>query len=59
MIGQEALQNITIVISNARMTSSEHDALKQNIAFVAQRCKRADELEKQIKEREDAAEETE
>lgn len=47
---QEAIQNIAIVISNARMTGPEHDALRQSITFVVQRCKVADELEKQIAE---------
>lgn len=49
MIVQEALTNIGVVVSNARMTGPEHDALKQSIALVAQRCKRADELEEEIK----------
>lgn len=43
---QEALQNIDIVVSNARMTGPKHDALKQSIELVTQRCKLADELEK-------------
>lgn len=50
MTAQEAINNIAIVISNARMTGPEHDALRQSIAFVVQRCKLADELEKQIAE---------
>ncbi len=50
MIVQEALNNITIVVSNTRMTGPEHDALKQNIVFITQRCKLADELEKKIAE---------
>ena len=51
MTPQEAIDNITIVISNARMTGPEHDALKQSIILVAQRCKLADEL---AREKEDA-----
>lgn len=47
---QEALQNIDIVVSNTKMTSPEHDALKESILLVAQRCKQADELEKIISE---------
>lgn len=58
MTAQEAVQNISIVVSNARMTGPEHDALRQSIAFVVQRCKLADELEKEKKEK-DAAEKKE
>ncbi len=47
MTPQEAINNIAIVVSNARMTEPEHDALKQSIALVAQRCKLADELAKE------------
>ena len=47
---QEALKNIDIVVSNVRMNRQEHQALQESITVVAQRCQRADELEKQIKE---------
>lgn len=47
---QEALQNIDIVVSNARMNRQEHAALQESIAIVAQRCQLVDELEKNIKE---------
>ena len=45
---QEAIQNICVVVSNARMTQQEHDTLKQSITLIAQRCQRADELEREI-----------
>ncbi len=51
MTVQEAINNIATVVSNARMTEPEHDALKHSITLVAQRCKLADEL---AKEKEDA-----
>jgi len=47
MTVKEALQNIRIVVSNTRMTGPEHDTLKQNLLFIAQRCKLADELEEE------------
>lgn len=47
MTVQEALQNIGVVVSNARMTGPEHDALKESILLIAKRCQRTDELEKQ------------
>lgn len=50
----EALQNIDVVVSNVPMKRQEHLALQQSIALVQQRCKRADELEK---EKEDAKKE--
>lgn len=43
---QEALQNIDIVVSNVQMKRGEHAALQESISLIAQRCKRADELEK-------------
>ena len=43
---QEALQNVNIVVENARMTGPERDALRQSIRLIIQRCQRADELEK-------------
>lgn len=58
MTVQEAIQNIATVVANTRMTGPEHDALKQSIAVVVQRCKLADELEKEKKEK-DATEKTE
>lgn len=50
MTVQDALQNIRIVVSNTRLTGPETDALRQSIAFVTQRCKVADELEKAAQE---------
>ena len=44
---QEALQNIDIVVSNVQMKRAEHAALQESISLIAQRCKRADELEKE------------
>ena len=46
---QEALQNIDIVVSNVQMKRGEHAALQQSISLIAQRCQRADELEKSEK----------
>lgn len=46
MTVQEALQNVNIVVENARMTGPERDALRESIKLVLQRCQRADELEK-------------
>ncbi len=46
---QEALQNIDIVVSNVSMKRAEHQALQQSVSLIAQRCKRADELEKEAK----------
>lgn len=48
MTVQEALQNIDIVVSNVQMKRGEHAALQQSISLIAQRCKRADELEKDL-----------
>ena len=50
MTVQEALQNIDIVVSNVQMKRQEHAALQQSITLIAQRCKRADELEQAGKE---------
>jgi len=55
----EALQNIDIIVANARMNRQEHDALRQSVALVAQRCKRADELEKEKQTAEEAKKEVE
>lgn len=53
---QEALQNIDIVVSNVQMKRGEHAALQESIGLIAQRCKRADELEKQNEESKDPEE---
>ena len=45
----EALKNIDIVVASVGMKREEHDALRLSIAVVAQRCARADELEKEAK----------
>jgi hypothetical protein len=45
----EALQNIDIVVAAVKMNRQEHDALRQSVALVANRCKRVDDLEKEIK----------
>lgn len=50
MTVQEALQNIDIVVSNVQMKRGEHQALQQSIGLIAERCKRADELEAKEKE---------
>ncbi len=50
MTVQEALQNIDIVVSNVQMKRQEHAALQQSITLIKQRCKRADELEKEKQE---------
>jgi len=42
---QEAFNNIINVVSNAKMTGPEHDALKESIGVIAKRCKVADDLE--------------
>ena len=44
---QEAIKNIDIVASNAIMNRQEHAALIESITLVTQRCKLADELEKE------------
>jgi len=49
---QQALNNMVMVIEAALMNGKERDALRQSIQLVAQRCKRADELEKQVAEQE-------
>ena len=49
MTVDEALQNIDIVVAATKMNRQEHDALRQSVMLVAQRCKKADELEKEIK----------
>lgn len=45
---QDALKNIVIVVEAALMNGQERDALRQSISIVVQRCKIADDLEKQI-----------
>lgn len=45
---QEAIQNVDVVVSNARMNRQEHAALQQSLAMIAQRCQLADQLEKEI-----------
>lgn len=42
---QEALNNIANVVSGARMTGPEHDALKESIGIVTGRCQVAHKLE--------------
>lgn len=54
---QDALQNIRVVVSEARMKFDEHVALQQSINLVEQRCKLADELEKEKKACKDLAKE--
>lgn len=49
MTVNEALQNIDIIVAATKMNRQEHDALRQSVMLVANRCKRADELEKEIK----------
>ena len=55
----EALKNIDIIVANARMNRQEHDALRQSVTLVAQRCKRADELEKEKQAEKEAKKEVE
>ena len=50
MTVNEALQNIDIVVAATKMNRQEHDTLRQSVTLVAQRCKRADELEKEKKD---------
>lgn len=45
MTVQQAFGNVINVVSNAHMTGPEHDALKDSIKLIAERCKVADELE--------------
>ena len=59
MTVQEALQNIDIVVSNVPMKRAEHQALQQSVSLIAQRCKRADELEKEKQETEETGKEAE
>ncbi len=59
MTTQEALQNIDIVVSNVPMKRAEHQALQQSVSLIAQRCQRADELEKANQETEEAKKEAE
>jgi len=59
MTVNEALKNIDIIVANARMNRQEHDALRQSVILVAQRCKRADELEKEKQAEKEAKKEVE
>jgi len=59
MTVNEALQNIDIVVAATKMNRQEHDALRQSVVLVAQRCKRADELEKEKQTAEEAKKEVE
>ena len=59
MTVNEALQNIDIVVAATKMNRQEHDALRQSVTLVAQRCKRADELEKEKQTAEEAKKEVE
>jgi len=45
---QTALQNIGIVVRATKMSGDEHDELKRNLNFVAERCMLADTLEPKI-----------
>ena len=45
-----AIKNVTIVVSNVRMTRQEHMQLQQDLMLIAQRCELADKLEKKAKE---------
>ena len=51
----EALQNIDIIVAATKMNRQEHDALRQSVILVANRCKRADELEKEIEKIKESA----
>jgi hypothetical protein len=55
----EALKNIDIIVANARMNRQEHDALRQSVMLVANRCKRADDLEKEKQAGKEAKKEVE
>lgn len=46
---QQAFDNVINVVSNAKMTGPEHDALKESVGLIAGRCKVADELEEVAK----------
>lgn len=59
MTVQEALQNIDIVVSNVPMKRAEHQALQQSVSLIAQRCQRADELEKETQIDEEVKKESE
>lgn len=50
----EAMKNIIVVVRNAKMNGDEHDALRDSINLVAQRCDLADKLEKEKNEADDA-----
>ena len=44
---QEAIKNIIVVVRNSKMNGDEHDALRDSMNLVAQRCELADKLEKE------------
>ena len=48
---QEALNNIDVVVSNARMLRAEHDALKESMLIITNRLQLANTLEKELAER--------
>lgn len=45
---QVAFENVSVVIQNARMTGPEHDQLKLDLILIAERCRVADMLEKEV-----------
>jgi hypothetical protein len=46
---KEAIKNIDIVSSNARMTRPEHEALLASIKLVSDTCNEVEELKQEIK----------
>ena len=46
----EAMKNIIVVVRSSKMNGDEHDALRDSIQLIAQRCELADELEKEKNE---------
>lgn len=56
---QESLNNIANVISGARMTGPEHDALKESVSVVARQCEIADKLEAAVKMEQESQKEIE
>lgn len=43
---QDALNNIAVVVSDAKMTGPEHEALKKSIVIITGRCNTATKFEK-------------
>jgi hypothetical protein len=43
---EEALLNVTTVVSNARLTMAENDVMRESLVMIKTRCERADELKK-------------